>query len=703
MTKTVGFALVTLLLSQAPAGAQEDTIRLIQATGGGDGTPSLASQRRVVIGGDSRYALGKERVERLVDASTVTLPSKGPIRVEIEVPKSLVDADALYVEGEYGIERTGVAGTQRLVRTPLGSRVWRRGDDRQLVLEGVVADGDRGKEARVDVIARVVDESAKSIEIGPVRVPEESPRLEFSYGVEAPGWVEGAPPVRFRMSTIDAPNRVLWERRLDPAQDPRERHWHEASVSLALLEGKNATFVLRADTAVKGERPTGSLGVFANPVVRSHREKRSGRKNLIFISADTLRAVSLGSYGHRRGTSPNIDRFLGRSGVMVRDALAPMPFTPASHMSMFTGLQPCAHLVMGITDALDPEIVTLAELLRDDGYETAAFTENAFLVAGGGFDRGFDVYVENRGEESTVVGYARQTFEQATRWLRRNRAEPFFLFVHTYQVHAPYTPPRPFEAVFQDRGSDELGVKLDAYDREIRYLDEILGNFFDELERLGLMDDTILVLTSDHGEGFGEHKKSTGHNYALWDEVMRVPLFFRADGLLPAHTVAETQVGLVDLAPTLLDLLEVPAPSDVDGKSFAKALGGDAASLAKFANRPVFLRGIPLSRDPETGAPVSSTRAVRTMKWKLLAPKRLFDLRTKPFEFRPVGRRHPEVVERLRNALEGHSERCRIRWKERGDSNVVERAPKWVGDMSRAQRERLDETRRKLESLGYVE
>lgn len=686
-----------VLLAPVSVCASQDVIRLMR----NDDSLSMVDARRVVLGGDSRYATGDARQEALADGRSVELPAAGSLPIEIEIPEDLAGVDALYVEGDYGVEYQGLAGTKHIRRTPLRSRMWLKGDGRKLVLEGEVGDDDRGKTARVDVTARVVEGDVDVVRFGPVDLPSTSPRLEFAYGVEAPGWIDGAPPVRFVVSTARDPEAVLWERRIDPSEDPRERRWHEASVSLAELPGAGATFLLRAETASKGVTPARSLGVFANVVVRGGEEERA-RKNLILISADTLRAMSLSAYGYSRPTSPNIDRFLRKGGVMVRAALAPMPFTPASHMSMFTGLAPCAHQVMGIEDALAPEIVTLAERLRSDGYETAAFTENAFLVAGGGFDRGFDVYVENRSDELTVDGYARETFERATSWLRRNRAEPFFLFVHTYQVHDPYTPPRPFEALFGDRG--EKWANLDAYEREIRFLDEILGDFFDEIERLGLMEDTILVLTSDHGEGFGEHKGSIGHSWQLWDEVVRVPLFVRADGMVPAGTVAETQVGLVDLSPTLLDLMGFGIPEDLDGQSFLGALQGDPESVAKFAERAVFLRSTPIAVEPKTGRLLSNTWAARTKRWKLLAPRRLFDLENAPFEFGSRARKYPDVAETLRSALDQHRKQCAERWKNStGRRNLTEATPKWISDMSRTQKNRLEETRRKLESLGYVE
>lgn len=668
------------------------------------GTMSTSDLRRVVIGGDSRYVLGKAHTATLGDAKAIEIDEDGSFRVQVRVPDELAQADVLYVEGELAFAapdaQTGVGLVQRRA---LDSSLWRNGDDRQLELSGRVPAEGRNANARVSTSVRVVDTKCGSHVVGPLRIPRENPRLDFSFGVEPSGWFDGAPPVRFSISTDD---ELLWERTIDPARDERDRRWQEASISLSSVAGETRRIRLRADAASGGQgtAPEGSLGVFANPRVVTAEDRLDERRNLILISADTLRARSVSAYGYPRPTTPNIDRRLAAQGVMVRDVIAPMPFTPASHMTLFTGLEACAHGVMGIDDALPRDIVTLAEVLRDAGYETAAFTENAFLVAGGGFDRGFDTYVENRSDASLASGYARETIAATQKWLQRNRRQPFFLFVHTYQVHEPYTPPRAFRALLPDTEDDgDHARDRDDYDREIRYLDELLGSLFDEIERLGLEENTLVVLTSDHGEGFGEHPNSVGHNYALFDEAVRVPFILRSPGQLPSGEVAETQVGLLDVMPTVLELLDLAPPSGLDGKTFASVLRGDLEDAAAFAERPVFMRSTPMLTDPETGKPRSNVHGLRTKRWKFVAPRGLYDLRNDPLETERVNRAHPEVAEGFAQIVSEHRARCDERWAARTSAGRSRGGPKWIHDVSHAQRKRLRETRRKLESLGYVE
>lgn len=670
-----------------------------------DGTPSTSALRRVVIKGDSRYVLGEARTEILSAAKAIEMDEDGSFRVQIRIPDELTQADELYVEGELAFAapdtHTGVGLVQRRA---LDSLLWKKGQDGRLELSGTIPPEGRNPNARVSTSARVVDAGGGSHVVGPLHIAKDA-RLEFAFGVEPSGWFESAPPVRFSVRAGDEGDDLLWERTIDPARDERDRGWHEASISLSSVAGETRLH-LRAE-AVAGESgftPNGSLGVFANPQVVTPEDRLDERRNLILISADTLRARSVSAYGYERPTTPNIDRHLAAAGVMVRDAIAPMPFTPASHMTLFTGLEACAHGVMGIDDALPDDIVTLAEVLRNSGYETAAFTENAFLVAGGGFDRGFDTYVENRSDASLASGYARETIAATRSWLQRNRRQPFFLFVHTYQVHGPYTPPRAFRTVLPDTDDEgEHARDRDNYDREIRYLDELLGSLFDEIERLGLVDNTLVVLTSDHGEGFGEHPNSIGHNYPLFDEAVRVPLFLRSPGQLPSAEIAETQVGLLDVMPTVLDLLDISPPSALDGKTFASVLRGDVESAATFGERPVFLRSTPVLTNPETGKPRSNVHGLRTKRWKFVAPRGLYDLKKDPLETERANRTHPEVTKDLAQRVSDHRARCDERWAARSSAGRSHGGPEWIHDVSHAQRKRLEETRRKLESLGYVE
>jgi arylsulfatase A-like enzyme len=354
---------------------------------------------------------------------------------------------------------------------------------------------------------------------------------------------------------------------------------------------------------------------------------------------------------------------------------------------MLTGLEPCAHGVRDLHGALAPERETLAEALRAAGWTTAAFTEDAYLVAGNGFDRGFDVYRENRSEESASPGFAAETFADATAWLGEHASEPFFLFVHTYQVHEPYTPPRGYKVLFPDGDQgDEHQRALADYEREVRYTDDLLGGVLDALEAGGLAERTILVVTSDHGEGFAEHFWS-GHGFDLHDEALLVPLLVRAPGLVPAGRVVEEEVGLVDLTPTLLDLVGVPAPPDVQGRSFARLLTGRGT---EFAERPIASSALTASESIRTRA----AKYVKTPQGELY-----YDLVADPLEQRSRTADDPAGVSAARALLDEAHAAC-AQWTAAHPAGA---APGGAGSSEPAWMINREEIERKLRSLGYAQ
>jgi arylsulfatase A-like enzyme len=199
-----------------------------------------------------------------------------------------------------------------------------------------------------------------------------------------------------------------------------------------------------------------------------------------------------------------------------------------------------------------------------------------------GFGAGFDEYTENRGEQMKAPGEVRLTFGQAGRWIEANRALPFFLFVHTYEVHSPYDPEPPYADLFRDDSAPgpakpAIRAARDGYDREIRAVDDELRALFATLEGAGLANSTVAVILSDHGEEFAEHG-GFQHGGAVYDESLRVPLLFWGPGRIPAARRHGAPVSLIDVAPTLLDLAGLSVPEGLDGISL-KPLLVDGASL----------------------------------------------------------------------------------------------------------------------------
>ena len=303
------------------------------------------------------------------------------------------------------------------------------------------------------------------------------------------------------------------------------------------------------------------------------------RPSILLVSLDTLRAKSLSVYGYDRPTSPQMDRLFGREGVVVERVYSQFAATFGAHVGMLFGMLPSVVTQSDAGRALVlPVTPSIAEVLRANGYRTAAFTEDGVLDGPAGFMRGFEVYHEEkrfRGlwrdadpSEQLVPGYIEQVFDAGLAWLLRHRGEATFLFLHTYQVHSPYDPPGAYRELFPSQPAGPAARDRDDYDREIAYTDAQVERLMARLAEAGLAASTIVVVTSDHGEEFGEHGRAQ-HGTQLYDETVRVPLLLRAPGILPAGKRCAGPVALIDLMPTLLDLVGVAAPATLQGRSIS--------------------------------------------------------------------------------------------------------------------------------------
>ena len=354
--------------------------------------------------------------------------------------------------------------------------------------------------------------------------------------------------------------------------------------------------------------------------------------NVVLISIDTLRADHLGLYGYARDTTPSIDA-LGAESVVFEKAYPQANWTLPSHASMLTGLDPLAHGVLSRTGVISERHTTLAERLRANGYWTAAWVgRNQFSYVGAerGFAQGFEVYehaphahqfrggslgrladhaIDTRFRQ--LVGKGDTQIAAVLRWLSGGLPEPFFVFVHLDDTHSqslgrPYDAPAPFRdrfcpgALAGYSGCDRGGLcgtrRLNAirtgqipapsaaelrkiaclYDGAIAFTDVQIGRLVDGLRSRGLLDRTVLILTSDHGEALGEHNEMS--HWSLYEEVARVPLLIRVPGRVPRRE--RTVVELVDLVPTILELTGTPGLDKLPGTSLltGRAAGeGDAA------------------------------------------------------------------------------------------------------------------------------
>src|SRR5262245_45775186 len=283
---------------------------------------------------------------------------------------------------------------------------------------------------------------------------------------------------------------------------------------------------------------------------------------LVIVSIDTLRADHLPVYGYSAGVTPNLDRFR-RDAILFENAVTHAPLTLPAHASLFTGRLPFEH---GVRDNLGYRLdaaahPTLAARLRQRGYACGGFVSAHVLRGDTGIGHGFEVYDDRIAAAvgSSALGSAQrggdETLARALDWLAGRRDQPFFLFFHTYEPHAPWQPPEPHKSRHPH-----------PYDGEIARSDEIVGMLLDALRRQGLYDRAVVVVLSDHGEGLGEHGEEE-HGVLLYRWAVHVPLLLKLPGSERAGTSSRAPVALVDLAPTLLAVLDLPPDDSLPGRS----------------------------------------------------------------------------------------------------------------------------------------
>jgi arylsulfatase A-like enzyme len=387
--------------------------------------------------------------------------------------------------------------------------------------------------------------------------------------------------------------------------------------------------------------------------------------NLLLVSIDTLRGDMLGCYGHDRPTSPALDT-IAAQGTLFETAVSPSPWTLPAHASLLTGLYPMRHGVKSHRLRLAAGISTLAVHLRKRGFTTAAIVNSHNLTRRYGLGRGFQSHDYVR--ESLEEAAPSDVHARARQWLAEAR-EPFFLFLHFYDVHSDYRSMPPYEAMFErpydgpvtgstaqllahragrmdfdERGRERL---IDLYVAGIRQMDDGLAELVDLLEGEGLRERTLLVITSDHGEEFLEHG-AVLHGRTQYDEVLRVPLVLHGQGVPEGLRVGEP-VSLIDVVPTVLSLLGQPILPGVDGRDVSPLLRGEAPG--DLQERMLFGEADHNNREHDI------TRSVRYADFKLTYNRltretRLYDLSNDPAERVDVKDQHPELVSTLWEELQ---------------------------------------------------
>ncbi|RPJ48318.1 MAG: hypothetical protein EHM19_02195 [Candidatus Latescibacterota bacterium] len=427
--------------------------------------------------------------------------------------------------------------------------------------------------------------------------------------------------------------------------------------------------------------------------------------SILLVTIDTCRADRIGCYGNANAFTPTLDR-LASQGVLFLNCVTQVPSTLSSHATILTSLYPRNHGVPRNGFALPEDVQTIAQIFADRGFQAAAFV-GAFPVDHSfGLDRGFSVYDDTT--ESGPLGgelerSASSVTERAVAWLRQTGERPFFAWVHYFDPHWPYDPPKIYaEARRPDPGryspksladanaiqfglvpfdDKDREVFFAAYDGEIHYVDGALALLLESIPE-ARRDRMLIVITGDHGEGFGRHG-AFGHGKYLWSNALEVPLILYGPTVCPAPRIEPATVRLLDLAPTILEAAGVPVPDHFEGQSLLDAARGpiEPRIAISEASKPWSV---------EEGAEYPNELKAKSIwddRWKfILTPysgkKELYDLRVDPGEANNLIEREPRIARRLEREL--------LEWsrdnepEEAGDDRTVEQ-----------------DVRERLKSLGY--
>lgn len=451
-----------------------------------------------------------------------------------------------------------------------------------------------------------------------LKIPE-SGILQFGCGKLNQNWDSKNSAVSFKINLEHSKRKeTLFSKYLADSSKIKPSEIFEKKISLSDYQGKKVKISFITESSESEEKSQNKNltrrsepSFWVNPVIYKKADGesriRKDEPNIILISVDTLRADHLGCYGYSRDTSPTIDQ-LAKEGVLFVNTYSHSPTTLPSHMSMLTSLYPTNHGVYTVSlgrslregQKLDPSIVTLPDLLRSKNYFTTAITGGGQVSSYYGFSKGFDCYQENKG--NLLEDTAESLFEKTAHWINNNRDKKFFLFLHTYQVHTPYVPPSPYDRMYLNKKAkwkegylieileerqgkyskltnDEKENLISLYDGEIRYADEyFIKPLIAELKKLNLYDQTMIIITSDHGEEFYEHK-GWEHGHSLYNELIRVPLIIKFPHDKFKGKTVESVARIIDIVPTILGETNIGyRDNNFDGNSLLDLLKGEEKS-----------------------------------------------------------------------------------------------------------------------------
>ncbi len=365
------------------------------------------------------------------------------------------------------------------------------------------------------------------------------------------------------------------------------------------------------------------------------------RPNVIFIVVDALRADHVSAYGYERPTSPHLDAFMA-GGARFDEATSPSSWTFPSNVSMLTARMPQRVRMNdwgSYASTVHPEELLLSEAMKNGGYHTAGFVTNYLLDRIFGLARGYDHY-QRLDDPRRATDLNQVIFTWLDTYDATADSRPLFLFAYYYDPHSWYDPPPPYDTLYDPDYTGPLTADvyqhgqrvvsgeivptardvqhlLALYDGEITFWDYHFNQLMNRLAAEGLLDNALVVMTSDHGQMFGEHGKWI-HRNSLYEEVLRVPLFIRYPGTIPAGMVVDTPVFTADLMPTILDLVGLPVPGNLDGRSLRPFFQGQPGALL---NRPIFAEMESENNPSSPGhwiAPLYDLRSIKKDGWKYI-------------------------------------------------------------------------------------
>lgn len=496
-------------------------------------------------------------------------------------------------------------------------------------------------------------------------IPRDGAQLSVGYAL-LKEWQRAADG-RTAQFTIDIEDVSLFSDTITTSRE-RPARWRDANIDLMPYAGRRVR--LRFAMA-SGDGP--AYGLWSLPALyRTQPPQPDARPNIILVSIDALRADHLSHEGYGRPTTPTLDAW-AEGGVRCRQAIAQSNWTLTSMASLITGIHPSRHNVLREDQRLPAALAVLPAWFRQAGYVTAVAQSNQWLHEQYGFCQGVDHYYFDPGSspESPIRADAQMVYVR--QWIERFRQQPFFLWLHLIEAHAPYGGYLPPDSITQFGLSE-----LDKYDAAIRMLDDRLAALRQALRDQGIEDRTLIVVTSDHGEEFGDHG-GTEHGRTLYQEMLHIPLIFYWPAGLPAGRVVEPIVQHIDVFPTLAELAGLPAPP-VDGKSLVPLMRAGTGAGAQ----PAFSQSGSL--DPERLALISvitpdGWKGIEDLKDGRIA---VYHLTLDPHEQQDLNAHHAARTQALQQLLDA--------W--RSQKTIVEASPPVVLD--RAAKERL-------RSLGYLQ